>query len=99
MSVGPASAWADQAKATRLPSGDNAGDPSTPGYEANGNSWAGALTGVSARQTSAPAITAATSTRALTAILARLKVGTGGVISIGGVCCTSAVTTGGAVWV
>ena len=47
MSVGPASAWPDQAKATRLPSGDNAGAPSTPGYEAKGNSWAGVLAGLS----------------------------------------------------
>jgi hypothetical protein len=37
VSVGPASAWPDQAKATRSPSGDNAGGPSTPGYEANGS--------------------------------------------------------------
>src|SRR5687768_9775542 len=93
MSVGPAPAWPDQPKATRLPSGDNAGGPSTPGYEAKGNSWAGALTGErSARQVSATAIAAATAATAPTVIHWRLRFGTHVV------CCGSGRTTGGAEW-
>src|SRR5262245_8140271 len=69
MSVGPASAWPDHAKATRLPSGDNAGDPSTPGYDAKGTSCGGSPTDLrKGRKTSAMAITAAAAITAPTAI-------------------------------
>src|SRR5687767_9010331 len=91
MSVGPASEWPDQAKATRLPSGDNAGGPSTPGYEAKGSNCAGVLTGVrNARQIRVAAITAATTARAATAILVRARFETRVA------CCRSGRTTGGA---
>src|SRR6188768_554932 len=76
MSVGPASAPPDHAKATRLPSGDNAGGPSTPGYEARGNSRIGALTGPSRTRQASAAATIATIARAPTAILARVRRGT-----------------------
>src|SRR5262245_61351912 len=64
MSVGPASAWPDQAKATTLPSGDNAGGPSSPGYDASGSNSAGGSTGVGnarhVRNKATPAAIAAT---------------------------------------
>src|SRR6187200_1532828 len=75
MSVGPASAFPDHANATRLPSGDNAGAPFTPGYGAKGSRSVGATTGLPVRQASAPTITAATIT-APTAIFARLRFAT-----------------------
>src|SRR5687767_13280044 len=88
MSVGPVSAWPDQAKATRLPSGDNAGGPSAPGYEASGSSCIGALTGLgSERQTSATMITATTAT-ALMTIVVRPRRGTSGLVTAGGTCCS-----------
>src|SRR5262245_52267962 len=68
MSVGPASAWPDHAKATRLPSGDNAGDPSTPGYDTKGTSWGGSPADLrKGWKTSAMAITAAAAITAPTA--------------------------------
>src|SRR6186713_1808623 len=98
MSVGPVSAWPDQANATRLPSGDNAGGPSPPGYEASGRSWIGAITGLgSKRQTSAATIT--TTANALTAILVRRRCGTSGVLTAGGICCSPGGTTVSAAYV
>src|SRR5262245_47971941 len=97
MSLGPASAWPDQAKATRLPSGDNAGGPSTPGYEASGSNSTGVAAGVrSVRQMSTAATTPTTAIRAPTVNLARLRPG-----DCAGCCgsarCDSARTTGEAV--
>src|SRR5262245_37953027 len=73
MSVGPASAWPDHANATRLPSGDNAGDPSTPGYDAKGTRWGRSPADLrKGRKTSAMAITAAVAVTAPTTIPLRL---------------------------
>src|SRR5687768_17182332 len=78
MSVGAASTRPDHAKATRLPSGDNAGGPSTPWYETNGSNRAGASPGPrSVRHESTAAATATRTARAPTTVLARLRFLTG----------------------
>ncbi len=78
ISVEPDPADPDHAKATRLPSGDSAGGPSTPGYEASGSNSATAVAGVpTAREMNTAATTPATITRTpTTAIPARLRTGT-----------------------